>query len=60
IGAKKFEEVEGVRPDVLIVFSYTGKIPESVLEEAERCGVIVESSIRRLAMRIRNMSVSKK
>ena len=39
IGAKKFEEVEGVRPDVLIVFSYTGKISESVLEEAERCGL---------------------
>ena len=52
-GAKRFQEVEGVRVDALVVFSYTGDIPKDVLEEAKQHGVIVTSSIRELAKILR-------
>jgi len=51
-GARIFEEIEGIKPDVLIIFSYTGEISKDVVEEAKKKGIIVESSIRRLAKRL--------
>lgn len=37
-GAKVFEEMEGVKPNALAVFSYTGEMDPRVREEAERRG----------------------
>ena len=57
-GARKFEEIEGTRPSVLAIFSYTGRIGDDVLEEAKKHNIIVEHSIRRLAQRLRELSGS--
>ena len=51
-GAKKYEEIEGVKPAVLIIYSYTGKPPKKVIEEAEKYGIIVEHGTRRLANKL--------
>jgi len=48
-GAKTFEEKEGVKPSILVIFSYTGEIDEKVLEKAKSKGILVEWSTRRLA-----------
>ncbi len=51
-GAEKFKETEGVEPDVLVIFSYTGQASPEVIKEAEKRGIIVEHNIRRLARRL--------
>ncbi|MEX0568805.1 MAG: hypothetical protein Q6363_006555 [Candidatus Njordarchaeota archaeon] len=48
-GARKFEQMEGIKPDILIIFSYTGQVDKDVLEEAKKLGIIVENNIRRLS-----------
>ena len=48
-GARKFEQIEGAKPDLLIIFSYTGHVDKDALEEAKRLGIIVENNIRRLS-----------
>lgn len=51
-GAKALERLESIKPDILIVFSYTGDIDEEVLKEAKRRGIIVEWNTRRLVKKI--------
>ncbi|MGQ4892103.1 MAG: hypothetical protein ACP6IP_06400 [Candidatus Njordarchaeia archaeon] len=58
-GAEALERLEGIKPDVLIVFSYTGDVDEGVLEEAERRGIIVEWNTRRLVRKILESSKEK-
>ncbi len=47
-GARKFERVEGKKPDILAVFSYTGEIDRDALDEARRLGIVVENNMGRL------------
>jgi len=35
-GARIFEEIEGAKPDVLVVYSYMGGTPQDVIEEAKK------------------------
>jgi len=58
-GAKILEEKEGIKPDVLVVFSYTGDMEKSVLEAASKKGVIVEWSTRRLVKKLLELSKKK-
>ncbi len=51
-GAKKFAKSEGIRPQALVIFSYTGDIDPEVYEEAEKKGIIVENNIRHLAKKL--------
>ena len=51
-GARIFEEKEGIRPSVLVVFSYTGEIDKKILEEAKKRGILIEWSTRRLVRRL--------
>ena len=59
-GAKSFEEREGVKPDVLVVFSYTGEIDKKVLEEAKKRNIIVEWNIRRLVRKLLALAKERK
>lgn len=59
-GAKIFEERQGVKPDALVVFSYTGDIEKGVLETASKKGVIVKWRTRRLARRLLELSKKKR
>jgi len=51
-GARIFEEIEGAKPDALVIYSYMGGTPQDVIEEAKKKKIIVESSIRKLAKRL--------
>ncbi len=47
-GAEILEKTENRRPDLLIIYSYTGLIDEKTKKESEKHGVIIETSTRRL------------
>ncbi len=51
-GARAFEELEDVRPNLLVIFSYTGEASSGVIEEAKKKGIIVEWNIRKLAKKL--------
>ncbi|MGQ4891264.1 MAG: hypothetical protein ACP6IP_02130 [Candidatus Njordarchaeia archaeon] len=58
-GAKVLKEKEGIDPDVLVVFSYTGEVDDRAIKEAEKSGVIIESSTRRLVRKLLELSKMK-
>ncbi len=58
-GAKILEEKEGIKPDVLVVFSYTGEIEKGVMDLANREGIIVEWNTRRLVRKLLELSKMK-
>ena len=55
-GAKIFEEKEGVKPNVLVVFSYTGEVDEDAIEEARKRNIIIEWNTRRLVKKLLELS----
>lgn len=54
-GAKKFEEEEGEKPNVLAIYACPGEISQDALNMAEKYNIIVERSLRRLARRIASL-----
>ena len=59
-GAQAFEKIEGVKPDVLVLFSYTGEIDEDVFEEAAKKNIIVEKSTRSLVKKLLKIANKRK
>jgi len=55
-GAQIFEEREGIKPSALVILSYTGEVPEDVLEEAKRKNIIVECNTRRLVRKLLDLA----
>ena len=51
-GARIYERIRGERPNALVLYIYAERPPEWLLEEAEKHGIIVENSPKRIAKRL--------
>jgi len=48
-GARIYEQIKGEKPNALVLFIYAERPPEWLVEEAEKHGIIVDNSPKRIA-----------